>query len=208
MLDLYGTGDSEGDLSEAKWDIWLSNLDALESWMLSHHYVPMCLIGIRLGCLLGAHWVTERNLILQKTVFCQPVRNGQQTLTQFLRIRIAAQMSAGGAKESVKTLIEQLDTGKSLFVAGYNFGSCLARELNGLKLEPHVTQGLGKLSWLEVGSEDGNLAPASKSLIARITAKGLPVTSRFVQGEPFWSATEIVEDPMVVTALAEEVLKS
>lgn len=98
--DLWGTGDSPGDFSEANWQGWHENLECILFWLKLQGCRSVTLWGLRLGCLLAldlqqnwhAGWPR-----LKQLVFWQPVLNAQQALTQFLRLRLASGLVASNA---------------------------------------------------------------------------------------------------------------
>jgi exosortase A-associated hydrolase 2 len=195
LPDLGGTGDSSGEFRDAGWESWREDLLAAAAWSASEGWPVVALLAVRSGCILGAQAASGLPAGLARTVFWQPVADGERFLTQFLRLRVAAAAVAGG-RESVALLRQQLSAGQSLEVAGYELSPRLAGELAGLRLAAHLTPALGALHWLEVGREPGAPLPeASQSVIAAARSAGVSVTARSVAGEPFWSSTEIVQIP-------------
>src|SRR6185503_19033996 len=96
----------------------------------------------------------------------QPVLNGEQFLTQFLRLQLAAEMlSAGAAQTGVRELRAVLARGESLEIAGYALHPRLAAAIDGLKLA-ELTPSVNRVYWLEVAAhEEPRLAPASERVL-------------------------------------------
>lgn len=199
--DLFGTGDSDGDFSEAKWEIWTSDVVTAVSWMESEGLPVDSIVATRLGCALAAESLREAGKSVSSTVFWQPVVSGRQFMAQFLRLRVAASMMGSGAQVTVEDLRAQLETGSSLEVAGYELTPELWLSVEKLDLQAGLHHGLGKLHIVEVGrmQKDG-LTVMGKRLIAAAREKDIEVSGQRVPGDPMWTATEIVTNSLLVEA--------
>src|SRR5262245_40307096 len=51
--DLYGTGESDGDFADARWDRWLDDVDATIDAARAGGAERITLVGLRLGALLA-----------------------------------------------------------------------------------------------------------------------------------------------------------
>jgi hypothetical protein len=158
-------------------------------------------LAIRLGCALAAEALAAGELSsVTRSVLWQPVFDGDRCLVQFLRLRIAANL-ANDIKESVAELRHRLEVGETLEVAGYRLSGQLADDLSSLEPPSRLPSGLGEIAWLEVVREAGGHLPApSRDLIERSRAQGGQVCELATVGEPFWTSTEIVVVPQVVSA--------
>jgi exosortase A-associated hydrolase 2 len=87
--DLYGCGDSDGELKDASWTQWKYDLGTALSWLRHQCDVPISLFGLRLGALLALDFIRDDNCDIQQLILWQPVPSGQQFLTQFFRIKLA-----------------------------------------------------------------------------------------------------------------------
>src|SRR5215472_18869506 len=47
LVDLYGTGDSAGDFSEARWALWVEDVLAAADWLEIREQTPTALWGLR-----------------------------------------------------------------------------------------------------------------------------------------------------------------
>jgi len=120
VLDLWGTGDSQGDFSEATWDIWLNDIDTAVKWLQEKEYISINLWGLRSGVLLALDYLQKHGLNIDKFICWQPVLNGELFIMQFLRLRIAAaMMNKNKTQEKTSELKQQLLNGQSVEVAGY-----------------------------------------------------------------------------------------
>jgi exosortase A-associated hydrolase 2 len=121
-------------------------------------------------------------------------------LTQFLRLRIAADMIGGGEKrESVKSLQERLVAGELVEVAGYELAPDLAvtlKQKNFASLRSPIDTAV---HWLEIALIRSNqLSLASQKVIETWCANGVSVSTIMVIGEAFWATQEIAVVPKLV----------
>lgn len=193
VLDLFGTGDSEGEFSEARWETWKSDVSAALDWIELTGLAPYALIAARLGCALAAESLEEAEKAVDRSVFWQPVANGRQFMTQFLRLRVAASMMEGGSKETVEALRKRLDHGEILSVAGYELSPELRQSIENVDLSACMSKNLGDVKILEVSTTgSGELSMAGKQLATAAEGFGVEIAGERLVGEPFWSTTEIV----------------
>ncbi|QID18527.1 hydrolase 2, exosortase A system-associated [Nitrogeniibacter mangrovi] len=203
ILDPYGTGESEGEITDADWDAW--RLDALEAarWLVAETSAPLTLWGIRTGALLAAELVASGDTPpLQQVLFWQPVLDGKLFLNQHLRLRIAAQMFTEGEKETGDTLRNRLNAGETLEIAGYPLTGRLAGQLGSLRMDAsveHLAQ--VPVCWLEVVAKAGQaLALPSRKLIDTLGEAGGRVHVESVACPMIWQLHERAEAPQLETA--------
>lgn len=193
VVDLFGTGDSEGEFAQADWQRWKADLVAAVQWAGAEGAPIRGMLAIRLGCILGSDALAGIGHSVQRTVMWQPVVSGRRFLEQFLRLRVAASMMGGDSKETVAALRSRLKAGEQLEVAGYDLSGMLADQLDAAELQPLLRPHLGALHWMEtVRSADAALPVPSGKAMDAARAAGLEVVAHSVMGEPFWSSIEIV----------------
>jgi len=199
LVDPYGTGDSDGDFSQADWPRWQADLQQAVAWCAEEGLKVDRLLGVRLGCALGAQVARDAIPGLAQTVFWQPVLDGSRFMDQFLRLRVAASMMEQDRKESTADLRAKFARGETVDVAGYGIGPQLAAQIDRVRLAEHVGPHLGQIHWIEVvrSAETPPPAPATK-VVDAAHAAGLNVTMYPIAGEPFWSAVEIVRIPALI----------
>jgi exosortase A-associated hydrolase 2 len=186
--DFYGTGDSEGDFSETDCETWLTDLATTEAWIQSKGWSLDSILGIRLGCLIAAHFALKRNCALRALAFWQPVLDGTRAIEQFLRLRVAASLMED-KKETVSALSKELATGHAVEVAGYQLSPSLAAQMENLTL-PAITS--GRLHWFEVlRAPEAAVPRASSNAMEQIVTAGVTAALHTVIGKPFWATTEI-----------------
>lgn len=206
VADPRGCGDSPGDFAITTLDQWVDDWLALAEDRIAVDGGPMVFWALRGGALwlprLTARWPAA-NLLLW-----QPVLSGRTALTQFLRLKSAASMVAGGAGGGTSALRQALlETDTAIEVAGYALGSGMARSLDAAAWQ--LPQGFsGRVAWGEVGAPAAaTLSPASQTQADRLRQAGVALETATVEGPAFWQTTEVEECPALidwtVSALAE-----
>jgi len=207
QIDLFGCGDSSGDFADARWEIWKQDLQVALGWLKSRVRGPLGLWGLRLGATLAADVARDPTMGIEHLLLWQPVSTGEQFLTQFLRLRLAAEMLAeGNAQSGVRELRETLRRGVPLEIAGYDLHPLLAAKIDALSLADLVPA-VARVHCLEVTAmAEPKLSPASQRAMEGWRMKGLDVRAMAVRGEPFWSTLEVTEcEPLL--AATESSLK-
>jgi exosortase A-associated hydrolase 2 len=202
QIDLYGCGDSSGDFGEARWDIWKSDLAAAKTWLEGEAGVPVSLWGLRLGAALALDFARDAAVPLQRLLLWQPVINGELFLTQFLRMRLANEMLAGGDEKGSGTqgLRNALAAGTSIEVGGYELGPALAKNIDSANAATLMVSNT-PVHWFELVSEVGRpLPPASAKVTRAWQQQGVDLHIHLVPGPQFWATQEISECPALLTA--------
>jgi exosortase A-associated hydrolase 2 len=194
QIDLFGCGDSGGIFSDARWEIWKKDVRLALEWLRPRVAGPLSLWGLRLGAALAADVARDVNMGVDQLVLWQPVVSGEAFLTQFLRLRLAAEMLAEGAAQSgVRELRETLRRGETLEIAGYDLHPQLAAAIDALRLAD-LAPAVRRVHCLEVTAvEPPTVTPASQRALEVWRSNGLEVVAAAVNGEPFWATLEIAE---------------
>jgi exosortase A-associated hydrolase 2 len=191
LLDLYGTGDSEGEFVEARWDRWRADLECAASWLRSHRCERVALWGVRLGALLA--FELARAGRYEQLLLWQPVIRGSLFLTQFLRLRVAADMLAADGASNVAALRAQLAAGTTVEIAGYEITPALAQAIDASDLGQPGNADLPPIDWLEaIASEGRPPAAASRALLEGWQAAGIEARLHVAVAQQFWGTPEIV----------------
>lgn len=204
LLDPYGTGDSAGSFHDARWEIWQADVEAAATWLSARWPgIAVTLWGLRLGALLAAEVAARHPARFARLLFWQPVLRGDQFMSQFLRLRIAAAMAAG-EKESGDALRGRLAAGEVLEVAGYELAPPLVTAIEARRLDTLLPPLSGcDIDWLEVTSAEGEpaLTPATRRVLEALPeGAAARVNSRAVAGAPFWTIQEITLAPALLDA--------
>ena len=201
QLDLYGCGDSEGESGDASWEIWRADVACALDWLRDQADIAPTLWGLRLGALLALD-VAQRRHDLASILLWQPVTDGAAYLTQFLRLKLAADMLAVGKGEAggVDAMRRRLGEGSALEIAGYILAPGLAAAIDGLALAG-INRPECPVHWVDVTPQAGRgLAPARVAAAARCTEHGWRLSTQAVTGPAFWSSQEIAEAPALLDA--------
>ena len=200
QLDLAGCGDSSDGFESATWNRWVEDVSLAVAWCRERFSGPLCLWGLRGGCLLIAEWLgisREHHPLL----LWQPVLNGKHHLTQFLRLKAASEMlSETDSQNVMRDLRSRLAAGLEVEVGGYALSPGLTRGLTGATLD--LTVGYSaKVAVLEVSSsESGSLSPATGAAATKWAASGTTIVTEVVQGPAFWSTQDIETVPALIDA--------
>ncbi len=205
QLDLHGCGDSAGDFGDADWDSWRADVALGMDWLQTTlgAQLPQApgLWGLRLGALLALDYAAQPvGAAPAQLLLWQPVLQGNAHLTQFLRLRVAAQMLGDGVADGgTEALRATLAGGSALEVAGYTLAPAMAGALDRLdasRLPPPCP-----VHWLELAPAEGRpLAPVSQRVLQGWQAAGVDGRAQCVAGPAFWATQEIAEAPALLAA--------
>lgn len=200
VIDLHGTGDSEGDYRDARWDGWLDDLRAAKRWLSAQAGGLRAILGVRLGAILAAQIHAEMDASGVALVLWQPVLDGKVHLTQFFRVRMAAQLDRPElAKETTASMRQQLQLGQTVEVAGYEIHPELAKAMDGARMMDHKLAAGASVLWLENASQDqAEMSPASKSALLAWEAAGVQADADTYLGPAFWQVHERVIAPALI----------
>jgi exosortase A-associated hydrolase 2 len=198
QMDLLGCGDSSGDFANATWSAWLDDVAMARQWLASRCEGPLWLWGARAGCLLAAQSAACTPDQPLRLLLWQPVVSGRQQLQQFLRLLQISEVVRGSRSGgSTQALLQQLEQGQTVEVAGYAMGPQLAKGLSAAVLDD--VGGALQVVCIEVVSPDQLLtympSPALAQQLQRWATLGAPAVCSGVVGEPFWQVPE-AQSPM------------
>lgn len=203
LVDLYGTGDSDGEFRDASWATWVANVGTAIDWLVGEGLSLHAIVSLRLGSVIAADAIRQSTYKPKHHVLWQPVLDGSMFLGQFLRLKSAASLvGAGGFGSSAEFRQELMDTG-SLEVAGYQLSKGLYEEIDSLRLADRLSGDAGAVSVFEIGRrERDTVSAAMQRFVDCSVAQGFAISSAYCIGEPFWSATEVVVNPALSAATA------
>jgi exosortase A-associated hydrolase 1/exosortase A-associated hydrolase 2 len=202
VIDPYGTGDSDGDFSEATWAQWRQDFRLGIAWLRSFGNGCCGLWGIRLGALMAIELAAEDSEITRLLLW-QPVVNAKTYFTQFLRIRVAADIERRDGVRSVDELRRQTESGQLIDVSGYSIGPILAKELDSLKTPALTSIESKSIYWFEtLPSAEANVSRESIRVMDEWRAAGIALQLHKVLGSSFWQVHERVTAPDLIHACA------
>jgi len=203
QMDGFGCGDSAGDFSDVGWHDWVEDVARGWAWLRAdseRHGTtgPSVLWSLRGGSLVAADWLRASGET-PPLLMWQPVTNGKQHLTQFLRLKAANGMLAeSGGAAAMADIRSALQRGETIEVAGYGLSPALAAGMDAAGLQLRAAYP-SPVAMLEVDNA-GRLepSPALAPLVAKWAAAGVPVSAECVAGPAFWQTQEIETAPMLV----------
>jgi exosortase A-associated hydrolase 2 len=201
VLDPFGCGDSEGDFGDARWEIWQANAVAAVEFLLGRGCVEVTLLGLRAGAMLALA-AAPLAAAVNRVIAWQPVLNGSQMITQFLRLRLASDMFAETASgEGTGDLRARLRSGAAVEVAGYRLPPALAAEIERQDFLELAGACRVPIEWVELVSDRDELpAPPRQTMVERLKSRGVQVTVHRVVGEAFWMLQDVaVVHPLIET---------
>lgn len=207
-IDLLGCGDSSGDLQDASWPDWLTDVEAACDWMAEQlPETPMWLWGLRAGALLACT-VAHRRARPPNLLLWQPLLSGKPQVQQLLRMKAAAGLEAGiQAGDAMTTMKQAIAQGHAVEIGGYTWPAPLMQALDSAVLDAPVAP--VRVAWIEVANRsEPSLIPASTKLLDTWRAQGIEVDSRAVRGPAFWQTTELAVAPDLLEATVSAVLQT
>ncbi len=201
LVDPFGTGDSEGDFGEADPATWSEDVRYAMGWLQNEGVSGLYFWGMRLGALLALDSARRHAERVDGVWLWQPVAGGKQFLTQFLRLRLAADLMGAGEKITTGSLRESLAAGDAVEVAGYELSPALAAGIDALDLRELLAAYAGRLAWLELlAAEDRPVPVVTRRLLDAVREEGRDIAFRTLVCEPFWSLPELVQAPALIDA--------
>jgi exosortase A-associated hydrolase 2 len=211
QIDLYGCGDSSGDFSDARWELWKQDLASAHKWLAARLGQPVSLLGLRLGALLALDYATSSALAPARVMLWQPVQSGAIFLKQFLRLLTAnefladkdVEKAAGGA-----SLRDTLIGGQMLEVGGYEISPALGAAIDAQDAA-RLAVTRCPVDWFEVvAAPDRPESVAVTRLAGRWREQGVALQMHRVVCPPFWATQEISEAPELVAASTQVLLQN
>jgi exosortase A-associated hydrolase 2 len=162
--------------------------------------------GIRLGALMALD-LSSTERAIDRIVLWQPVVSGKSFLTQFLRIRIAAEFGEEDGAKGTDELRQSFRDERPVDVAGYEISPRLGRELDDKKLSLFLSRSDLRIDWFEVLSSESASPPRAQSqAIQECRDAGLRLQLHEMRGPAFWQLHErtVAPELIVATTLALE----
>lgn len=208
LVDLFGTGDSEGDFAEARWEIWCDDLARAADWLSGQGAERFVLWGLRLGVMLAMELENAGRWPVERLILWQPVVRGEMFMTRFLRLRVAADMAGNQERLTTKQLRETLKGHRPLEIAGYTLAAELVDAVDRLDLQKTNGAKLAPIDWIEIAPESGRpLSAVSQRALESWRIDGAEATAHVVTGQPFWSTPEVTIIPAVLDKTLELLTK-
>ncbi len=200
LVDLFGCGDSEGEFEEATWAGWLNDIEVAAEWLTTRTGIAPHLWGLRLGASLALEF-SLKNTCPPALLLWQPVLQGENFLTQFLRLRVAnAMLSDKSDKKGTQELKKMLMAGHLVEVAGYGLSHALSAGIAQISLAD-LSPPLCAIFWIEViADSQREIGPAANKVREAWQAKNSKLQFATAECEAFWNTPEITECPALILA--------
>lgn len=200
LVDLRGTGDSEGEHGQATWEAWKADAAFAWRWLCERTPGPHVLWGLRLGGLLAANLIADRAIDPAALLLWQPVTSGRVFFQQLLRLASAQRVTGGtDGASSANAPREALNSGRAVEVGGYELHPALvsgAERFDFVGLAPG-----GVVIWREISiATPPELSAAARSLSGRWMASDAHLDIEAVAGPSFWVSAEIEEAPELIAS--------
>lgn len=199
LPDLYGTGDSEGDFSQASWGGWIEQISScVDNLHIEYGIQRYSMLGVRAGALLLADYLKQAEHRPKRMIFWQAVIDGDVYLKQFLRLRVASDRLAGGAADT-QSLLQSLEKGELVEVAGYGLINSVSNGLMAASLQGLNVEHLPSSCWIDMVADEKTEAPLpNRKLVQTWSEQGVIIQHQTVVGESFWNSVDIVELPTLI----------
>lgn len=202
LVDLYGTGDSEGNFEQSSWNIWKSDMYSAISFLLEYQNLPINFLTVRLGTLLAFDLLNDEKYKLPSIsnfVAWQPIFNTQKYLKQFLRIQLVANLLSSTPIKTTEAIKKIIYQDGQMEIGGYPFSALLMDEILSLCISTGQTYDLEKISSLvliQITTGSTNVFSEDiQNFLLDASETREKIKIRLLKGSPFWQAQEQVEIP-------------
>jgi exosortase A-associated hydrolase 2 len=207
LLDLYGTGDSEGAFADARWETWRDDVRAAGACLRARGRSRIGLWGMRLGGLLALDTVFDDPGSFDHVLLWEPVVSGKAFMDQFLRIGIAEGMESGGRSISLNEMRLKLSRTEPVEVAGYVVSRILTHAIDRSDLPELVDRLRIPLTWIDCAPPSPDRRDIIDETARLCAARGKPLTYLTVRTQPFWSVINAVAGSGLVDTTVKAVLE-
>lgn len=190
-IDYYGTGDSDGELSDSSLARWYDNIDDTLTLLSQDAPAPIIFWGMRLGCLMALDYAAKHPGTVSQMVLWQPVTGGKLYVTQLLRQRVASLMMRDKPAETTKEIRQRLVDGHCVEVGGYTLGNQMLDDVEGIDLKAMSSVCAGKIHWLEHVMEEGKaIGVAAQRAIDTLVGQGNDIDVHTFSDPQIWQIHE------------------
>ncbi len=188
QIDLFGTGESTGEFSDATWDIWKLDIDSACQWLALQGANTVTFWGLRLGSLLAMDCMSSVNLKVEKLILWHPVLFGEPFVTQFLRLKTVAGIMNGSLSQvKITDLKQQIMSGQFIEVAGYLINPemmTILMQLDVLKID--ISEDV-EIFLIYISNDNAPLQSKTVEATEFLKKKQCLKSIRHVKGNSFWA---------------------
>lgn len=199
LVDLYGTGDSEGELHRASLERWYDNIELVAQSLCQEDEKPVYLWGLRLGGLLALGYCARASRPVENIILWQAVSSNKRFVTQLLRQRVASLVSRGLPAETAKEIRQRLSEGENIEISGYVFGDKLLSGIENIELSEVGSLCTGKIVWLEHSDQlDRELGASARKMTESLKQQGNTVEILQFTDPPLWQLHKRDDAPQLL----------
>jgi exosortase A-associated hydrolase 2 len=185
QIDLFGCGDSCGEFSAGRWQIWHEDLALAAAWLAERDSGPLTLWGLRLGGLLALD--AAARLGAHRVLLWQPFMSGRACINQFLRLSEQLCDPAPGAPRSTAALRAQLAVHGAIEVGGFEVAVPLVKAIDACDAA-HIASPRCAVHWFAYGGPAPFKVAASAARLAeRWGSDGAALHFHLLDGSPLWT---------------------
>ncbi len=195
VVDLFGCGDSEGDLDQVSMQIWHKDIEAAISHSAKQTgSTNIAIGGIRLGATIAASYISQNTSKHQisNLLLMQPVIDGKNYIKQFIRLKLAESITSNRASNkspaSTTEIIELLEQGEPQEISGYMLTKQLFNDINNLSCNLQNINSSTNTTLLDINPQGSQSIPLKK-----FTDKHTEIEHLVCQGSQFWACQEIAQ---------------
>lgn len=188
LLDLYGSGDSEGDSRDARWDVWKLDIASALQWLRGRGRAQIGLCGLRLGAVLASEFATSSAEPIEAVFVWQPVLTGRDLLNQLLRLMIFADSTTSSPVMTPESVRGMFASGRIVQIAGHEIHPDLFFAIQRSHLLLESLPATTKITWIEcAGASALNTEGSRMTAIKTYRLRCPGMTVRMVPVRRFWT---------------------
>ena len=188
IVDLFGTGDSEGDLDQASLDIWHQDITHTINYLEPNNSCQLILGGLRLGATIAASYAYNYKPLtaINQLFYWQPIADGATYMKQFLRLKLAESI-AQGKDDGITTseIINSILQGNTHEISGYPLSKELFEQISDLKFSTFDLD-------IETKIFDINTNGIASVPLTKLSQQLVNAELIVCQDSQFWACQEIV----------------
>jgi len=200
IVDLFGTGDSEGDFGDAAWSIWKQDMLQALNYLQQQNTLPVNFLTIRSGTLLaldlmGEPSSTSQVPIIEKLIAWQPVFNTDKFIQQFLRLQLAGNLFKQSQYKTTEAIKQHLIQTGSIEIAGYTLTAKLMNDilsLSNLKNINKKIQYCHHFSFFQISTTSAtHFSKEIQLFLTRYPQIKDKINIQSISASPFWQVYDI-----------------
>ncbi len=206
VLDLYGTGDSDGGFADARWETWREDIRAAAAWLRERGRDRIGLWGLRLGGLLALDTLYDDPHGFRQVVLWEPVVSGKAYMDQFLRIGVAQGIESGGRSVSLDEMRLKLSRTEPVEVAGYVISRILTHAIDRSDLIELAEALRIPVTWIDCAPPSPERRALVEDAGRACAANAASLDYLTVRSPPFWAVLNGTADPQLAAATVDAVV--